>query len=132
MLLGGNTVSAIANASGDIPGAALQLIYSTALGEFDFTTFLDALQQVSLLDVQAEPSVTILNNRTADLISGSQVPFVPTAGGGGNLAHGADHGGARADRCHPARHAERDEQPADHDEGRDRELRRDASRPTAR
>ena len=56
--LGGNTVSAIANASGVIPGAALQLIYSTALGGFDFTTFLDALQEVSLLDVQAEPSVT--------------------------------------------------------------------------
>jgi hypothetical protein len=33
--LGGNTVSAIANASGVIPGAALKLIYSTALGGFD-------------------------------------------------------------------------------------------------
>jgi type II secretory pathway component GspD/PulD (secretin) len=83
VLLGGNTVSAIANASGSVPGAALRVLYSTALGNFDFTTFLDALQEVSLLDVQAEPSVTILNNRTAELISGSQVPFVPTAGGGG-------------------------------------------------
>jgi type IV pilus assembly protein PilQ len=83
VLLGGNTVSAIANASGSVPGAALRVIYSTALGNFDFTTFLDALQEVSLLDVQAEPSLTILNNRTAELISGSQVPFVPTAGGGG-------------------------------------------------
>jgi type IV pilus assembly protein PilQ len=83
VLLGGNTVSAIANASGSVPGAALRVIYSTALGNFDFTTFLDALQEVSLLDVQAEPSVTILNNRTAELISGSQVPFVPTAGGSG-------------------------------------------------
>jgi type IV pilus assembly protein PilQ len=83
VLLGGNTVSAIANASGSVPGAALKVLYSTALGNFDFTTFLDALQEVSLLDVQAEPSVTILNNRTAELISGSQVPFVPTAGGAG-------------------------------------------------
>jgi type IV pilus assembly protein PilQ len=83
VLLGGNTVSAIANASGSVPGAALKVIYSTALGNFDFTTFLDALQEVSLLDVQSEPSVTILNNRTAELISGSQVPFVPTAGGSG-------------------------------------------------
>lgn len=88
VLLGGNTVSAIANASGQIQGSALQLIYSTALGNFDFTTFLDALQQVSLLDVQAEPSVTILNNRTAELISGSQVPFVPTAGGAGTSLTG--------------------------------------------
>ena len=88
VLLGGNTVSAIANASGQIRGSALQLIYSTALGGFDFSTFLDALQQVSLLDVQAEPSVTILNNRTAELISGSQVPFVPTAGGAGTSLTG--------------------------------------------
>jgi len=85
VLLGGNTISAIANASGNVPGAALRLIYSTALGGFDFSTFLDALQEVSLLDVQAEPSVTTLNNRTAELISGAQVPFVPliSSGGGG-------------------------------------------------
>ena len=83
VLLGGNTVSAIANASGNVPGAALRLIYSTALGGFDFTTFLDALQEVSLLDVQAEPSVTTVNNKTAELISGVQVPFVPLISSGG-------------------------------------------------
>jgi type IV pilus assembly protein PilQ len=88
VVLGGNSVSAIANASGSVPGAALNLVYSTALGNFDFTTFLDALQTVSLLDVQAEPSVTILNNRTAELVSGSQVPFVPTAGGAGTSLTG--------------------------------------------
>ncbi len=83
VLLGGNTVSAIANASGNVPGAALRLIYSTALGNYDFSAFLDALQEVSLLDVQAEPSVTTLNNRTAELISGAQVPFVPLVSSGG-------------------------------------------------
>ncbi len=83
VLLGGNTVSAIANASGNVPGAALRLIYSTALGNFDFSTFLDALQEVSLLDVQSEPSVTTLNNHTAELISGVQVPFVPLVSSGG-------------------------------------------------
>ena len=83
VLLGGNTVSAIANASGTVNGAALRLIYSTALGNFDFSTFLDALQEVSLLDVQAEPSVTTLNNKQAELISGVQVPFVPLVSSGG-------------------------------------------------
>ena len=83
VLLGGSTVSAIANASGTVPGAALRLIYSTALGNFDFSTFLDALQEVSLLDVQAEPSVTTLNNKTATLTSGVQVPFVPLISSGG-------------------------------------------------
>ncbi|CAN5911940.1 hypothetical protein BH11GEM2_BH11GEM2_03570 [soil metagenome] len=83
VLLGGNTVSAIANASGTVNGAALRLIYSTALGNFDFSTFLDALQEVSLLDVQAEPSVTTINNKPATLTSGVQVPFVPLVSSGG-------------------------------------------------
>ncbi|MEP6618216.1 MAG: AMIN domain-containing protein [bacterium] len=91
VVLGGNTVSAIANASGTVPGAALRLIYSTALGNFDFSTFLDALQEVSLLDVQSEPSVTTLNNVQAELVSGSQVPFVPliSSGGAGTSLTGA-------------------------------------------
>jgi type II secretory pathway component GspD/PulD (secretin) len=67
-------ISAIANATARVPSAALQLVYSTAIGGFDFTTFLEALQQVSLLDVQAEPSASVLNNRTANLTAGTQVP----------------------------------------------------------
>ena len=57
-----------------MPGAALQLVYSTAMGNYDFTTFLEALQTNTLLDVQAEPSASVLNNRTANLTAGTQVP----------------------------------------------------------
>lgn len=74
IFLGGNTLSGIANAAQNVPNAALRLVYSAALGAFDFTTFLDALQEVSLLDVQAEPSVTTLNHRKAVLSAGTQVP----------------------------------------------------------
>ena len=75
IILGGNQVSAIANATARIPSAALQLVYSTAIGGFDFSSFLEALQQVALLDVQAEPSASVLNNRTANLTAGTQVPI---------------------------------------------------------
>jgi type IV pilus assembly protein PilQ len=75
IVLGGNMVSAIANATARVPSAALQLVYSTAIGGFDFTTFLEALQTVALLDVQAEPSASVLNNRTANLTAGTQVPI---------------------------------------------------------
>ena len=75
VLLGGNTIAAIANAAQRVPNAALQLVFSTALGNFDFTTFLEALQTNTLLDVQAEPSATVLNNRTANLTAGTQVPI---------------------------------------------------------
>src|SRR5205823_5414899 len=75
IVLGGNMVSAIANATARVPSAALQLVYSTAIGGFDLSTFLEALQTVSLLDVQAEPSASVLSNRTANLTAGTQVPI---------------------------------------------------------
>jgi len=88
IFLGGNTLSAIANAAQSVPGAALSIVYSAALGAFDFTTFLEALQEVSLLDVQAEPSVTTLNYRTATLSAGTQVPIRTTEQGAGGNASG--------------------------------------------
>ncbi len=72
--LGGNTISAIANASQTVPGAALKAVYSAAMGGFSFTSFIQALSTVSLLDVQAEPSVTTLNNHIANLTAGTEVP----------------------------------------------------------
>ena len=73
--LGGNTLAAIANASQQVPGAALKAVYSAAMGGFSFTSFIQALTTVSLLDVQAEPSVTTLNNYKANLTAGTQVPI---------------------------------------------------------
>jgi type IV pilus assembly protein PilQ len=85
--LGGNTISAIANAGARVPGAALQLAYSTALGAFDFTTFFEALQTTSLLDVQAEPNGTVMNNQTLLLSAGTDVPIrTQEQGAGANSA----------------------------------------------
>ena len=84
VILGGNMLSAIANAAVRVPGATVQLVYSTAIGNFDLTSFFEAMQQVSLLDVQAEPSASVLNNRTANLTAGTQVPIrvIDAASGG--------------------------------------------------
>jgi type IV pilus assembly protein PilQ len=87
--LGGNAISAIANAAQDVPSATLSLVYSAALGAFSFTTFVDALQSRSLLDVQAEPSVTTLNYRPAILSAGTQVPVRMIEPGTGGNAGGA-------------------------------------------
>jgi type IV pilus assembly protein PilQ len=86
--LGGNTISAIANAGARVPGAALQLVYSTALGAFDFSTFFEALQTTSLLDVQAEPNGTVLNNQTLILSAGTDVPIRTQEQGAGANASG--------------------------------------------
>jgi type IV pilus assembly protein PilQ len=72
--LGGNAVSAIANANSDIPLSALDLVFSTALGGYSLTAFLSALERVELSDVQAEPVITTLDNKRADIIVGEEVP----------------------------------------------------------
>ena len=72
--LGGNSVSAIGNADATITGSALDLIYSTSIGGFSLTTFLSALQTVELADIQAEPIITTLDNRQADILVGEETP----------------------------------------------------------
>ncbi len=98
--LGGNAISGIANANNAIKPNALNLIYSTALGRYQLTAFLNALQTSSLADVQSEPSVTILNNRTAEIFVGQEIPIRvidASAGGAGGGGGGGGGGGAGLD-----------------------------------
>jgi type IV pilus assembly protein PilQ len=73
--LGGNSLSAIGNADQEVVNPALNLIFSTAIGNFDLTTFLQALQRVELADVQAEPTITTLDNRVAEILVGDRIPI---------------------------------------------------------
>src|SRR5437870_3358865 len=65
----------------------LQLIFSTAIGNFTLTSFINALQRVELADIQAEPTITTLDNRPAEILVGDRVPIrvvdvsAPTTGG---------------------------------------------------
>ncbi len=88
--LGGNSLSALGNASQEVVNPALDLIFSTAIGNFDLTAFLQALQSVELADIQAEPTITTLDNRQAEILVGDRVPIrvidvsaVNTGGGTG-------------------------------------------------
>jgi len=90
--LGGNSLSALGNASQEVVNPALDLIFSTAIGNFDLTTFLQALQRVELADIQAEPTITTLDNRQAEILVGDRVPIrvidvsaAGTAGAGQNV-----------------------------------------------
>jgi type IV pilus assembly protein PilQ len=73
--LGGNALSAIANADAIIASPALELIFSTALGAFDLTTFVRALQQVQLADLQAEPLTSVADNTKAYILVGERTPI---------------------------------------------------------
>jgi Type II secretory pathway, component PulD len=85
--LGGNEVSAIGNATAVLQNPALDLMFSTAIGGFSITSFLNALEQVDLSDVQAEPTITTQDNKQATIRVGEDIPVrvidanAPTAAG---------------------------------------------------
>jgi type IV pilus assembly protein PilQ len=86
--LGGNSVSAVGNANGIIPLSALDVIFSTALGGYTLTSFLSALERADLSDIQAEPVITTLDNRKADILVGEETPVrvIDAAGSAGGDA----------------------------------------------
>jgi type IV pilus assembly protein PilQ len=90
ILLGGNAISAIANANARVINPALSVVFSTALGKFQLTSFLDALQEVRLADLQAEPSIVTLDNRQASIQVGQEIPIRVLDANTANLAGGAN------------------------------------------
>jgi type IV pilus assembly protein PilQ len=90
--IGGNALAAISNANARIVNPALELIFSTAIGKFDLTAFIDALQEVRLADIQAEPSIVTLDNRKAEILVGEETPIrvidLGTQGQGGAAQQG--------------------------------------------
>jgi type IV pilus assembly protein PilQ len=85
--LGGEALGGVANASRKYRiGSALDLVFSTAIGKFSLTTFLDALRENNLADLQAEPSIVTLDNRVAEILVGQETPIrVIDAGSSGQV-----------------------------------------------
>lgn len=85
VLLGGDAFAGVANAGMTFENpSALNLLYTSALGGFTLTSFLEALSQESLSDVQSQPSVNTLDKRPATIFVGNDIPFLlipPTAPG---------------------------------------------------
>jgi type II secretory pathway component GspD/PulD (secretin) len=73
--LGGEVLAGMGNASRKYRnGSALNLLFSTALGKYSLTAFLDALREQQLSDIQAEPSIVTLDNREAKILVGEETP----------------------------------------------------------
>ncbi|MGQ0560986.1 MAG: secretin N-terminal domain-containing protein [Gemmatimonadota bacterium] len=86
--LGGNSVAALANANFRVASPALQMVTSLLLGRHSLITFIDALQSVSLSDIQAAPSITVMDHREARIQVGERTPIrtidAGAVGGGSN------------------------------------------------
>jgi len=82
IMLGGNSVAAIGNADARIRNPALQLAMTLLLGRHSLVTFLEALQSVSLTDIQAKPMIRTMDHRKANIQVGESTPIrVIDAGG---------------------------------------------------
>lgn len=75
VVFGGSALAGVANATAVVVSPTLELIYTTVLGNYALSTFLQAAQQMSLADVQAEPQVTVVDNQKATIFVGQRTPI---------------------------------------------------------
>ena len=73
--LGGSSVAALGNARNRIPNPNLTLLTSLVMGRHTLINFIEALESMNLTQVEATPSVTVLDNQTARLGVGEETPI---------------------------------------------------------
>ena len=97
--LGGNSIAGLGNARNRIPNPTLTLLTSLIVGRHTLVGFIEALEAVNLSDVQAAPSLTVMDNQQARILVGERTPIrvidqgsavVGGGGGGGGAGGGAN------------------------------------------
>lgn len=73
--LSGESIAALANANDRILAPSLQILATTVFGDFTLIAFLDALEQHQLSDVQAAPSIQVVDNHHARIQVGERTPI---------------------------------------------------------
>lgn len=87
VLLGGNSIAALGNANARVAAPSLRIMSSLLLNRFSLVTFIEALQQHQMSDIQASPVITTLDHREAYIQVGQRTPIrvidAQSAGGEG-------------------------------------------------
>lgn len=73
--LSGSSIASLANANDRVLAPSLQILASTAFGDFTLSAFLEALEQHQLSDVQAAPSIQVVDNHSARIQVGERTPI---------------------------------------------------------
>ena len=73
--IGGDAVAALANANDRIASPALQILTAVAFGDFSLFAFIEALESHQLSDVQAAPSIQVVDNARARIQVGERTPI---------------------------------------------------------
>jgi type IV pilus assembly protein PilQ len=93
VLLGGNSIAGLGNANYRVGSPALEIVSTLVLGRHSLISFIEALQTVSLSDIQAKPVLRTMDHRLATIQVGEETPIrVIDAGAAGGATAGA--GGA--------------------------------------
>ncbi len=72
--LGGNSIAALGNATNRVAGPTLSLLTTLVAGRHTLVGFIDALESAQLTEVEAQPSVRVMDNRTARVVVGEETP----------------------------------------------------------
>ena len=84
VLLGGNSIAALGNATARVTAPTLSLMTSLVMGRHTLVGFIDALESVNLSDIEATPQITVLDNQQARIHVGELTPIrTIDAGAGG-------------------------------------------------
>jgi type IV pilus assembly protein PilQ len=83
--LAGNSIAALANANDRVLSPSLQILASTAFGNFSLSAFIEALEQHKLSDIQAAPSIQVVDNHRARIQVGEKTPVRVLDSGSGNV-----------------------------------------------
>jgi type IV pilus assembly protein PilQ len=75
VLLGGSSIAALGNANFRVPSPALEIVTTLVLGRHSLISFIEALQTVSLSDIQASPLIRTMNNMQANIQVGEETPI---------------------------------------------------------
>lgn len=75
VLLGGSSVAALGNANYRVASPSLEIVSTLILGRHSLISFIEALQTVSLSDIQAKPTVRTLDHSLAKIQVGEQTPI---------------------------------------------------------
>lgn len=73
--LGGDAIAALANANDRVTAPALSILTAVTFGEFSLFSFIEALESHQLSDVQAAPSIQVVDNAHARIQVGERTPI---------------------------------------------------------
>jgi len=73
--LGGSSLAALGNATSRVPSPSLTVLTSLVIGRHTLINFIEALESVNLTQVEAVPSLTVMDNQTARMGVGEETPI---------------------------------------------------------